>query len=62
MSTSPVTRFDSPEAAIAYMKQVAVARSGFSSWLDVEPVRVWQGESELTLELRPEMTLSLIHI
>lgn len=56
MSTSPVTRFDSPEASIAYMKQVAVARSGFSAWLDVEPVRVWQGESELTLTLRPEMT------
>lgn len=56
MSTSPVTRFDSPEASIAYMKKVAVARSGFSAWLDVEPVRVWQGESELTLTLRPEMT------
>lgn len=58
MSTSPVTRFDSPEASIAYMKQVAVARSGFSAWLDVEPVRVWQGESEseLILNLRPEMT------
>jgi uncharacterized protein (TIGR00369 family) len=53
MSTS---RFDSPEAAIIYMKKVAVGRSGFSSWLDIEPVRVWQGESELTLMLRPEMT------
>jgi uncharacterized protein (TIGR00369 family) len=51
-----LTRFDSPEASIAYMRKVAVARSGFSAWLDVEPVRVWQGESELTLTLRPEMT------
>lgn len=51
-----VTRFDSPEAAIAYMKQVAVARSGFSAWLDVVPLKVWQGESELVLALRPEMT------
>ena len=50
------TRFDSPEASIEYMKRVAVAKSGFSSWLDVEPLVVWQGESELTLELRPEMT------
>lgn len=52
----PTSRFDSPEASIAYMKKVAVGRSGFSSWLDIEPVKVWQGESELTLELRPEMT------
>lgn len=50
------TRFDSPEASIAYMKQVAVAKSGFSNWLAVEPVVVWQGKSELLLELRPEMT------
>ncbi|MCL9999710.1 MAG: PaaI family thioesterase [Erythrobacter sp.] len=56
MSTPPASRFDSPEAAIAYMKKVAVARSGFSSWLAVEPLKVWQGESELTLELRREMT------
>lgn len=49
-------RFDNPEAAIAYMKKIAVARSGFSSWLDVEPIKVWEGQSELTLTLRPEMT------
>lgn len=49
-------RFSSPEAAIAYMKKVAVGRSGFSTWLDVEPIKVWEGESELTLILRPEMT------
>ncbi len=53
MSTS---RFDSPEAAIAYMKRVAVGRSGFATWLDVEPITVWEGQSELLLELRPEMT------
>ena len=56
MSTSTASRFDSPEASIAYMKAVAVARSGFSSWLDVEPVKVWKGESELLLVMRPEMT------
>ena len=56
MSTSPATRFDSPEASLAYMKKVAVARSGFSSWLDVEPLAVWEGKSELVLKLRPEMT------
>jgi uncharacterized protein (TIGR00369 family) len=50
------SRFPSPEAAVEYMKRVAVARSGFSSWLDIEPVKVWNGESELLLELRPEMT------
>ena len=50
------SRFASPEDSIAYMKKVAVARSGFSAWLDVEPVRVWEGESELLLVMRPEMT------
>ncbi|MEM6474774.1 MAG: PaaI family thioesterase [Pseudomonadota bacterium] len=49
-------RFASPEAAIAYMKKVAVKRSGFSSWCDVEPLKVWEGSSELLLTLRPEMT------
>lgn len=52
----PHSRFDSPEASIEYMKRVAVGRSGFSNWLQVEPVLVWEGESELLLELRPEMT------
>lgn len=50
------TRFDSPEASITYMKRVAVAGSGFSNWLQVEPLVVWQGKSELLLQLRPEMT------
>lgn len=49
-------RFASPEESIAYMRKVAIGRSGFSTWLDVEPVTVWEGTSELTLELRPEMT------
>lgn len=50
------SRFDSPEASIEYMKRVAVGRSGFSNWLQVEPIVVWKGTSELLLELRPEMT------
>lgn len=49
-------RFATPEAAVAYMKQVAVAKSGFSNWLGVEPVKIWEGESELSLAVRPEMT------
>ena len=44
------------EAAVAYRERVAVARSGFSSWLAGEPIRVWEGTSELLLVLRPEMT------
>ena len=50
------SRFDSPEASLEYMKQVAVGQSGFSNWLQVEPLKVWQGEAELLLEIRPEMT------
>jgi len=49
-------RFETPEQAVAYMKAVAVARSGFSSWLGVEPIKVWEGESELLLVIRPEHT------
>jgi len=56
MPDSPAARFPSPEAAVEYMKRVAVGRSGFSRWLDVEPITVWEGTSELLLELRPEMT------
>ena len=50
------SRFDSPEASIDYMKRVAVGQSGFSDWLQVEPLIVWEGKSELLLELRAEMT------
>ncbi|MEE4153343.1 MAG: PaaI family thioesterase [Erythrobacter sp.] len=50
------SRFDSPEASLAYMKEVAVKGSGFTRWLGVEPIRVWQGEAELELALRREMT------
>ncbi|MFY8049578.1 MAG: PaaI family thioesterase, partial [Erythrobacter sp.] len=56
MPDSPAARFASPEAAVEYMKRVAVGRSGFSRWLDVEPITVWEGTSELLLKLRPEMT------
>ena len=49
-------RFETPEQAVAYMREVAVKRSGFTNWLGVEPVRIWEGESELTLVIRPEHT------
>jgi uncharacterized protein (TIGR00369 family) len=49
-------RFASNEEAVQYMKSVAVARSGFSNWLGVEPTTCWQGESELTLTMRAELT------
>lgn len=52
----PPALFPTPEAALDYMKKVAVERSGFSSWLGIEPLKVWEGESELTLDLRPDMS------
>ena len=52
----PASRFESPEASLDYMERVAVKGSGFSNWLAVEPLKVWQGEAELLLDLRPEMT------
>jgi uncharacterized protein (TIGR00369 family) len=49
-------RFASPEESLEHMKAIAVARSGFTNWLAVEPLKVWRGEAELLLALRPEMT------
>jgi uncharacterized protein (TIGR00369 family) len=51
-----VDRFSNNDEAVSYMREVAVGRSGFSSWLGVDPVRCWQGEAELTLAVRPDMT------
>ncbi len=42
--------------ALFYMQTVAVEKSGFSRWLGVQPLKVWQGQSELVLAVRPEMT------
>ena len=49
-------RTQSPDQSLAYMRRVAIGQSGFSKWLAVEPLKVWQGESELLLTLRDEMT------
>ncbi len=49
-------RFESPEQSIEYMKRVAVGKSGFSRWLGVEPLKVWEGEAELALDMREELT------
>lgn len=48
--------FASNEDAVAYMKSVAVDASGFSAFLGVEPIRCFNGEAELLLALRPDMT------
>ncbi len=52
----PRAPFASNDEAVAYMKEVAVRGSGFSSFLNVEPLRCWEGESELLLAIRPDMT------
>ncbi len=49
-------RFSSNEDAVAYMKKVAVAGSGFSSFLGVEPVTCWNGKAEAVLKIRDDMT------
>jgi uncharacterized protein (TIGR00369 family) len=48
--------FDTPEAALDYMKRVAVQGSGFTRFAGIEPLKVWEGESELTIALRPDLT------
>jgi uncharacterized protein (TIGR00369 family) len=53
---SETRRFDTPEAALDYMHRVAVQGSGFTRFAGIEPLKVWEGESELTIALRPDLT------
>ena len=48
--------FDNEDQVLEYMKKIAVGRSGFSSFLQLEPVRCWEGEAEIVMQIRPEMT------
>ena len=52
----PRPGFDNEEQVLDYMKRIAVGRSGFSSFLQLEPVRCWEGEAEIVMDVRPEMT------
>ncbi len=56
MSTVRPRRFDSNEEALRHLKKVAVKGSGFTNFLGIEPIRCFDGESELLLEVRPDMT------
>ena len=48
--------FDNEEQVLDYMRKIAVGRSGFSRFLDLEPVRCWDGTAEILLMVREEMT------
>ncbi len=50
------TRFETNDQAVAYMKKVAVAASGFTNFLGVEPLVCFEGQSELLLTVRKDMT------
>ncbi len=50
------SRFASEAEALAYMKTRAVDGSGFTRFAGIEPIKVWEGEAELTLALRPDLT------
>lgn len=49
-------RFASNEEAVTYYKAVAVEGSGFSRFLKAEPLRVFEGESEIVADLRDDLT------
>jgi uncharacterized protein (TIGR00369 family) len=53
---APRHAFATNEEAVTYMKAVAVDRSGFSRFLAVEPLVCWQGQSELLVAVREDMT------
>ena len=48
--------FESNEEAVRYMKRIAVKGSGFTRFLDIEPLTVWDGISELVVPVREDMT------
>nr|WP_298898591.1 PaaI family thioesterase [uncultured Altererythrobacter sp.] len=52
----PRPGFDNEDQVLEYMKKIAVGRSGFSSFLQLESVRCWEGEAEIVMQIRPEMT------
>lgn len=56
MTTARPRRFSSNDEGLHYMKKVAVKGSGFTNFLGIEPIRCFDGESELLLEMRPDMT------
>lgn len=56
MTVAHPRRFSSNDEALRYMKQVAVKGSGFTNFLGIEPIRCFDGESELLLAMRPGMT------
>jgi uncharacterized protein (TIGR00369 family) len=45
----------SPEAMLERLKQ-SVQKSGFTTMLAAQPLKCWAGESEILLDLRPELT------
>lgn len=48
--------FENEEQVLDYMRRIAVGRSGFSNFLQLQPVRCWDGEAEILMDIRPEMT------
>ncbi len=49
-------RFANNEDAVAHMRRIAVEASGFTRFLGVEPIRCWDGEAELMLTMRDDLT------
>lgn len=56
MTVARPRKFSSNDEGLRYMKQVAVKGSGFTNFLGIEPIRCFDGESELLLKMRPDMT------
>ena len=54
--TKPTSRFANNDDAIRYMKKVAVQGSGFTRFLGIEPLTVWEGVAELVVPVRDDMT------
>lgn len=52
----PRPGFDNETQVLNYMRKVAVGRSGFSSFLQLQPVRCWEGVAEIVMTVRPDMT------
>ena len=54
--TKSTSRFANNDDAIRYIKKVAVQGSGFTRFLGIEPLTVWEGVAELVVPVRDDMT------
>lgn len=47
---------DTPDAMVDYIRQRSIAASPFTAFLGIDLLRCWEGEAELVMPIRAELT------